>query len=77
MTMQTLNKGNNLVSEIEWCRKIREHIGKKQRLSFCFDTTQSCIESFDSMRCPDWLLEKIQEEVRKHQEEVETEFEEL
>ena len=77
MTKETLNKGNSLVSEINWCEKVRDHIGRKHRLSFRFDTTQSCIESHDSMGCPDWLLETIQDAVRKRQEEAETELEGL
>lgn len=77
MTNQTLNKGNSLISEIEWCKKVRYHIGNMHRLSFRFDTTQSCIESHDCVRCPDWLTEMILGAVRKRQEDAERELEEL
>ena len=77
MTRETLNRGNGLVSDINWCEKVRDHIGKMHRLSFRFDTTQSCIESHDNVRCPDWLVEVIHDAVRKKQEEMERELEEL
>ena len=77
MTRETLNRGIDLVSDINWCERVRDHIGKMHRLSLRFDTTQSCIESHDSMRCPDWLVEAIREAVRKRQEEAERELAEL
>lgn len=77
MTRETLNEGNSLVSEIKWCGAVRDHIGKMHRLSFRFDTTQSCMESHDNVRCPDWLVEAIREAVRKRQEEAERELAEL
>ena len=77
MTRETLNEGNSLVSEIKWCETVRDHIGKMHRLSFRFDTTQSCMESHDNVRCPEWLVEAIREAVRKRQEEAERELAEL
>ena len=77
MTRELIDKGNGIISEIDWCGKVRNHIGSNHRLSLRFDTTQSCIESHDSMRCPDWLVEAIREAVRKRQEEKIKELEAL
>lgn len=77
MTIETINRANELVSDIEYCKRIRDHMGKLHRLSFRFDTTQSCMESHDSMRCPTWLRDIILDAVREYQAEVEKELEEM
>lgn len=77
MTRETIKRGNDLISEISYCEQVREHVGKGRRLFLKFETTRDCIESYDSMRCPDWLVETILEAVRKRQEETERELEEL
>lgn len=77
MNQETVNKANNLLVSEKWCSDVITHICKKNRMSLRFDTTQSCIESYDCKSCPDWLEEIILDAVEKHREEVRKEFESL
>lgn len=77
MTRAVLNEANRLADELEWCDKVRHHLGKMQRLELRFDTTRECVESHDDVRCPDWLVELIGEAVRDYQKETEKELAEL
>ena len=77
MNQETVNKANNLLASEKWCSDVITHIYKNNRMSLRFDTTQSCIESYDYKSCPDWLKEIILDAVEKHREEVRKEFESL
>lgn len=77
MNQETLNKANNLLATEKWCSDVITHIYKKNRMSLRFDTTQSCMESYDYKSCPDWLKDIILDAVEKHREEVRKEFAEL
>lgn len=77
MNQETLNKANNLLASEKWCSDVITHIYKENRMSLRFDTTQSCMESYDYKSCPDWLKDIILDAVEKYREEVRKEFAEL
>ena len=52
MNQETVNKANNLLASEKWCSDVITYIYQKNRMSLRFDTTQSCIESYDYKSCP-------------------------
>lgn len=77
MTVETLNRASDILSDIEWAKSVLRHMAKNHRMTLRFNTTRECIESHDETRCPEWLEDVICDAVEKKKNELTQEFEKL